>query len=184
MALEFFPVLNTNRLDLIEINQSHLSDLYKLFCDENVTRYYNLLPFKNEQQAQTLLDFFYDRFTIKSGIRWGIALKGQKYIIGTIGFNNFAKDHRASIGYDIQPDYWNNGYMTEALRAVIDFGFNHLEVNRIEAEVMQGNISSEKLLYKLNFTKEGVLRQWMYWNKKHYDMSMFSLLKMEYSNRG
>lgn len=182
-TLDTFPILNTDRLDLVEIKQSHLGDLYKLFSDENVTRFYNLLPLKSEQDAQKSIDWFQTRFNDKLGIRWGIAIKGQKNIIGTVGFNNFAKQHRANIGYDLQTEYWNNGYITEALKTVIDFGFRKLEINRIEAEVMQGNIVSEKVLEKLNFKNEGVLREWMFWNERHYDMTMFSLLKTDYDAR-
>ena len=53
-------------------------------------------------------------------------------------------------------------------------------MNRIEAEVMQGNIISEKLLEKLNFVREGILRQWMLWNGQYYDMTMYSLLRTDY----
>jgi len=180
MKQAVFPLLHTHRLDLIELKQSHLNDLYQLFRDEKVTMFYNLLPLKNEEEAQKILDWFRDRFEIKTGIRWGIALKGQQNIIGTLGFNNFTRAHRANIGYELKFEHWNKGYMTEALKEVIDYGFNQLEINRIEAEVMQGNISSEKLLLKLNFTKECVLRQWMFWNQNYYDMSMFSLLRSEY----
>jgi ribosomal-protein-alanine N-acetyltransferase len=183
LTLEKFPILNTDRLDLIEIKQSHLGDLYKLFEDENVTRYYNLLPLKNEQEAQKYIDWFQTRFKDKLGIRWGIAIKGQHYIIGTLGFNNFTKGHRANIGYDLQTKYWNKGYITEALKTVINFGFSQLEINRIEAEVMIGNVVSEKVLKKLNFQNEGVLRQWMLWNDKYYDMTMFSLLKTDYKDK-
>ena len=175
-----FPILHTDRLDLIEINQSHLADLYKLFGDENVTRFYNLFPLKTEQEAQKTVDWFQTRFKEKLGIRWGIAIKGRQTIIGTLGFNNFTQYHRASIGYDLQKEHWNKGYISEALSTVIDFGFNKLDVNRIEAEVMQGNVISERVLNKLSFKNEGVLRNWMLWNDKHYDMTMFSLLKSEY----
>ncbi len=172
-----FPLLHTERLDLIEIQQSHLSDIFKLFGDEEVIRFYNLLPLKEEQEGQKLLDWFQNRCQEGLGVRWGIALKGKSNIIGTVGFNNYTKNHRANIGYDLQREYWNNGYITEALKAVIDFGFNNLEINRIEAEVMQGNMASEKVLEKLGFKNEGILRQWMYWNGNHYDMTMFSLLR-------
>jgi len=171
--------LHTLRLDLIEIKQKHLKDLFKLFGDEKVTKFYNLLTLKNEHEAQKTIDHFQDRFKNQLGIRWGIALKGQENIIGTIGFNNFYKGHKANIGYDLQSEYWNNGYVTEALSTIIDYGFTKLEINRIEAEVMQGNVLSEKVLTKLNFRKEGVLREWLFWNNKHYDMTMFSLLKNE-----
>ena len=176
-SLDAFPILHTDRLDLVEIKQSHLADIYKLFSDENVTRFYNLLPLTNEKEAQKSIDWFQSRFKDKLGIRWGIAVKGQYNIIGTLGFNNFTKKHRAKIGYDLQTKYWNNGYITEALMAIINFGFNNLEINRIEAELMQGNVISEKVLKKLGFKNEGVLREWMFWNGKHYDMIMYSLLK-------
>jgi [ribosomal protein S5]-alanine N-acetyltransferase len=182
-TLDTFPILNTDRLDLVEIKQSHLGDLYKLFSDENVTRFYNLLPLKNEQEAQKSIDWFQTRFKDKLGIRWGIAFKGQQNIIGTVGFNNYCKQHRANIGYDLQTEHWNNGFITEALKTVINFGFSQLEINRIEAEVMIGNIVSEKVLEKLNFKNEGILRQWMFWNERHYDMIMFSLLKTDYETK-
>ena len=172
-----FPILHTDRLDLIEIKQNHLSDLFCLFGDANVVRYYNLLPFQYESEGQRLIDLFQTRFTNQTGIRWGISLKGTSNIIGTIGYNSYTTNHKATIGYDLQTRYWNNGYATEALKKALEYGFQELQLNRIDAEVMQGNIGSEKVLSKLNFKNEGILRDWMYWNEKHYDMTMFSLLK-------
>ena len=177
--LDTFPILHTQRLDLIEIEQHHSLDVFNIFGDEKVTKYYNLLPLKNEQEALAEIDFFKQRFIAKTGIRWGIALKNKQNIIGTIGFNKFTIQHRANIGYDLQAKFWNKGYITEALEAVIDFGFNQLSINRIEAEVMQGNIGSEVVLGKLNFRNEGVLRQWMLWNNRYYDMTMFALLRSD-----
>lgn len=177
---ESFPVLKTNRLDLIEITQNHLADLFLLFSNKNVTKYYNVVTLTEKDQAQKFIDHFTNRFKDKAAIRWGIALKGAMNIIGSIGYNNFTPKHRANIGYDLLPQYWNKGYITEALSAIIDFGFNRLDINRIEAEVMQGNIASEKVLQKLGFQKEGILRSWMYWNNTYYDMTMFSLLKSDY----
>ena len=178
-----FPILHTDRLDLIEIKQHHLGDLYQLYSNENVTRYYNVLPLKNEQEAQKYIDWFQSRFKEELGIRWGIALKGEEHIIGTLGFNNFTKLHRANIGFDLKSAHWNNGIISESLKTIINFGFHKLEINRIEAEVMQGNVISEKVLNKLNFKNEGVLREWMYWNEKHYDMTMYSLLKSDHEDR-
>ena len=175
-----FPSLQTNRLDLIEIKQEHLSNIFKLFSDKKVTQFYNVVTLTNEEEAQKFIDWFQTRFVEKVGIRWGISLKGHDNIIGTIGFNNFTKQHRANIGFDLLVDFWNNGYLTEAIKCVTEFGFNKLDVNRIEAEVMMGNIASEKVLAKNGFTNEGLLRQWMYWNNKYYDMTMFSLLQSDF----
>jgi len=178
--LETFPVLHTDRLDLVAIKQEHLPDIFKLFGDSRVTQYYNVVTLTKEYEAQKYIDLFHSRFVDKAGIRWGISLKERHNIIGTIGFNNFANQHRANIGFDLQAEFWGNGYLTEALKPVIEFGFMQLGINRIEAEVMQGNIASEKVLGKLGFKNEGILRQWMYWNGKHYDMTMFSLLQSEF----
>lgn len=65
-----FPSLYTERLDLIEIQQSHLNDIFKLFGDEKVIRFYNLLLLKEEQEVQKYLDWFKGRFREGSGIRW------------------------------------------------------------------------------------------------------------------
>lgn len=70
--------------------------------------------------------------------------------------------------------------MSEVLPEIINFGFNSLRINRIEAEVMTGNTSSAKLPGKSWFQKEGTLKEWMYWNGTHYDTQMFALLKKDY----
>lgn len=176
-----FPYLQTERLELVEITQSHLTDYYEIFRDERVTKYYNIIPFKEEKEAQKYIDWFRTRYEEGLGIRWGIRLKGDDRIIGTAGFNNYQEKHRTNIGYDLHIDHWNKGYITEALSEILNYGFNILQVNRVEAEVMTGNIASEKVLEKLGFTREGVLRDWMYWNNRHYDMTMFSLLKRDVS---
>ena len=179
-TLPIFSIIKTERLDLVEIRQEHLSDIFLLFGDEKVTQYYNIKTFQKPEDGQIYVDWFQKRFKEQAGVRWGIQLKGEKGIIGTIGYNNFSEDHRANLGYDLQSACWNNGYMTEAAKAVIDFGFNVLHINRIEAEVMMGNCQSEQLLLKLGFKNEGCLRDWMYWDNRHFDMTMFSLLKREW----
>ena len=179
-----FPNLHTERLDLIEIKQDHLEDIFKLFGDSKVTQYYNVTTLTNVADGNKFIEWFQSRFAAKAGIRWGISLKGKRNIIGTIGFNNFSNRHRANIGFDLQSAYWNKGYLTEVLKVVVEFGFKELEINRIEAEVMQGNTASEKVLAKIGFKNEGILRQWMYWNEKHFDMSMYSLLQSEFQVYG
>lgn len=175
-----FPVLHTERLDLIEIKGEHLDDLFRLFGNYRVTQFYNIVPLVQKEEAQKLIDHFRNRFAAGAAIRWGIALKGHSDIIGTLGFNNYTPQHRANIGYDLQPQYWNQGFISEALKPVVAYGFRELGINRIEAEVMPGNHASEKVLQKLGFVKEGLLRDWMFWNGRHYDMVMYSLLRKDF----
>ena len=93
--LSTFPVLKTERLDLIEIKKDHLNDLFKLFGDDDVTKYYNIETLTQCSEAQKILDVFHKKFNDQLGIRWGIALKGRNNIIGTVGFNYFKKGHRS-----------------------------------------------------------------------------------------
>ena len=72
-----FPVLQTKRLDLIEIKQSNLADLFKIFGDESVTKFYNIETLNEEKKAQKLIDWFQARFNDRLGIRWGIALRNE-----------------------------------------------------------------------------------------------------------
>lgn len=90
----------------------------------------------HENDGQKLIDWFQNRLKEKAGICWGIALNGDRNIIGTIGFNNFTPNHRANTGFDLRTEFWNQGLITEALEAANDFGFDTLVINSIEAEVM------------------------------------------------
>lgn len=178
-----FPLIETSRYQLVEINESHLENIFELYSDQKVTKYFDLIPLKNKEEAKKEIDFYKKRLKDNIGIRWGIALKNQTEIIGTLGFNKIVKNHKGRIGYDLQSKHWGKGIMTEVLEAIVHYGFDKLKLNRIEAEVMQGNIGSEKLLTKLQFQKEGILKEWMHWNDNFYDITMFSLIKSDYQKR-
>lgn len=179
LLFDSFPCLETDRFQLIQINSTHVNNIFDLYSDKKVTKYFDLLAFETLKESEETIHFYEHRYLNNEGIRWGIAFKESSEIIGTLGFNRIITDHKAKLGYDLQSKYWGKGYMKEALDAIISYAFEELNIHRIEAEVMQGNIGSERLLSKLNFTKEGILRKWMYWNDQYFDISMFSLLKGE-----
>lgn len=103
-------------------------------------------------------------------------------IIGRCGLHNWNKENkRAEIGYVMEDnDFKRKGLMSEAVSAIIAYGFNQLHLNRIEALVGVGNIPSLKLMVKNNFIQEGVLRQHFLIDDKYEDSVLFSLLKDEY----
>lgn len=175
-----FPVLHTERLDLIEMNHTHLDDYFRIFSCPEVVKYYNLNIFTSREDGKVFIDTFHEGFEKGLFMRWGIALKGESRIIGTLGFNNYSENHRATVGYDLDYAHWNKGYVTEALREILPYGFDVLHVNRIEAEVLPDNKGSVRVLEKLGFKKEGHLRDWFYWNGEHFDCFIFSLLKRDY----
>jgi len=128
-----------------------------------------------------------ERFCIKPfkedrGVRWGIVMKGDDKLIGTCGYYDWIKTtRRAEIGYDLDPAYWGQGIMTEALRAVLKYGFEEMKLNRIQATIDSKNIRSMRLARRLGFKKEGVLRQRSFFNGQFRDDVCLSLLKEEWT---
>lgn len=173
-----FPVLETKRLMLREIRKEDVPEIYACFSDPQVTRFYGQEPFTSIDQAAQLVDFFAKNCSERRGIRWGIERKGIKGLIGTAGFNSWAPSHkRAEIGYELYPRYWQHGYAGEAVSRIISYGFDDLQLNRIGAVVFIENHSSNELLKKLGFKKEGVLRDYMQQNGSSYNKNVYSLLK-------
>ena len=86
----------------------------------------------------------------------------------------------AEISYCLKSGSWGQGIMTEALDAMLKFGFEDYGFNRIVAKVMKGNAGSIKVLQKLGFVQEGILRESLYKNGQYHDLIVFSILKSEY----
>lgn len=113
-----------------------------------------------EGACEELRRFVIDLAAQGTGGRWGIALKDHEALVGSAGFYDW--DHKvrsAEIGYDLTPEHWGKGLMREALTAIIDHCFAHLDVNRLQALVMPRNERSKQLLTGLGFVREGLLRQ-------------------------
>lgn len=173
-----FPTLETERLILREITHEDTGDILACFSNKEVLRFYGLEALKNLEEAGELVNTFSNNYNGNRGIRWGIELKGTTGIIGTIGFNAWSPKHkRAEIGYEIQPAQWRKGYALEAVHKVITYGFDIMGLTRIGAVVFIENTASSKLLEKVGFKNEGVLRNYMYQDGKSYDTYVYSILK-------
>ncbi|MGN4126012.1 GNAT family N-acetyltransferase [Lysinibacillus sphaericus] len=173
-----FPTLETERLLLREIKKEDAQGIFNCFSNNDVTQFYGQDTLESVEQAEQFVEFFSKIHMEKRGIRWGIEIKGSAGIIGTIGFNAWLPKHkRAEIGYEIHPDYWRNGYTTEAITSVLSYGFKELDLTRVGAVVFIENEASNKLLTKIGFQQEGILRDYMYQNGKAHDTYIYSLLR-------
>lgn len=180
MLFQSFQVLETERLFLRELRESDAGAVLQIFGDDAVTHYYDLPTFTDIAQARQLIARMNARNASGDALRWGIALRENDTVIGTGGFNQFARGwFGAGVGYDLAQAYWNKGYMTEALRAMTRFGFDALLLNRIEALVVPGNLASARVLEKVGFSREGILREYGYWQDRFWDLEMFALLKRD-----
>ncbi|MCM2533389.1 GNAT family N-acetyltransferase [Neobacillus pocheonensis] len=179
-----FPFLKTNRLKLIEITHQHVESIFEILSLNEVTRYYGTNPFMLQSEATNLIDMFGKNFREKRGIRWGMVLKENQKLIGTLGLNGLQLGNkRAEIGYEIHPLYWRNGLTSEAVKEVLRYSFEELDLHRMGAIVYPENIASLNLLEKIGFAKEGLLRGYMHQNNQFHDTYVLSLLKPEWVKR-
>ncbi|QJD82784.1 GNAT family N-acetyltransferase [Cohnella herbarum] len=178
-----FPILETERLILRQLRHEDAVDLFDYFSKDEVTEFYDLDSFTELKQAEELIENWNEKFNNSLTIRWGIALKSEGRIIGTCGFHKWVKKHfKAEIGYELSPRYWRQGYMKEAIDTVMKYGFEVLELNRIEALIHSGNTSSQKVLEKTGFKEEGLLKEYFYEKKRFIDAVIFSKLKKDNNN--
>jgi ribosomal-protein-alanine N-acetyltransferase len=180
-VFDTFPRLETERFVLRQIRPSDADAVFACFNDDEVTRFYDQPTFTAIEQAEKLILHMRQGFRDRRSIRWGIARKEDNWLLGTCGYNGWNRPaHKAGIGYELAQLYWRQGVMTEVLTAVISFGFQRMNLNRVEALVMTGNTASEKVLTKLGFQQEGLLRQYAYFKEGFHDLSMFSLVRSEW----
>ncbi|AIQ14315.1 GNAT family N-acetyltransferase [Paenibacillus durus] len=176
-----FPILETDRFVLRQLKQDDSREIFQYFSLDEVTKFYDLESFTNIEQAEELIDRWNQKFERNQGIRWGITLRSESRVIGTCGFHGWMKNHyKAEIGYELTPEYWRQGYMTEVIQKIIEFGFNNLRLNRIEAFVEPENVGSRKVLEKIGLSEEGTLKEHFYWRNRFVDTVIYALLKKDY----
>jgi len=172
-----FPVLHTDRLVLRELTVNDAQAILNCFSNPDVLRHYGQNPLTSLDQVRLIINNFSKSYEEKCGIKWGIELKGQAGIIGTIGFQEWSTEHkRAEISYALFPESWGKGYALEAVNKVISFGFQEMKLVRIGAIVFTENDASNKLLTKAGFEKEGVLKKYIHQNNISYDTNSYSLI--------
>jgi ribosomal-protein-alanine N-acetyltransferase len=181
-VFQSFPQLETSRLVLRRMQATDAQAIFRILADDEVTRYYDDATFTDVSQASDQIEAWESGFINKRCIRWGITCKDDRLVIGSCGYYGFHTWHmRASIGYELAHPFWRQGIMTEALSAIIDLGFKEMGLNRIDAVVMPENVASIKLLEKLGFCNEGLLREYENWGSKGFaDLCMLSLLRREW----
>ena len=173
-----FPIIETDRLILKEIEVEDAKSIFHIFSNEDIMKYYGQFPINSVGEAENLIDIFNDNFRSSRGIRWGIFLREENRLIGTCGYHNWNKRHsRAEIGYELSIDAWGNGYIKEALKVIINYGYEFMNLNRIEAVVYPENEASIKSLMNLGFKKEGLLEEYAFFREVYQDLIMFSLPK-------
>lgn len=175
------PKLETERLILRKITLDDAGDIFHYANDKEVSKYLLWYPHNTINDTKEFINFTMNRYKKDESGDWGIVLKQNYKLIGSCGFVNFNKQHlSAEIGYVLCKDYWNRGLMTEAVKRVIKFGFEDMNLNRIEAMHDIENIASGKVMQNVGMKYEGILRQKIFKKGKFCDCCLYSILKTDY----
>ena len=183
-AFTHFPTLTTERLRLRRAEPRDIEALYAIYSDAETMRYFGHEPYQSRDEVEETLRLREEDYTARRAIRWGIALTGDDTLIGSCGFHHFDEGHfRAETGYVLSRAHWGQGIMTEAVAAIIAYGFTHLGLRRVEAIIDIANERSKGVLLKLGFQYEGNLRQRYRFRDHFEDEHYFGLLRDEWLAR-
>jgi ribosomal-protein-alanine N-acetyltransferase len=174
-----FPQLTTPRLALREPEPADAPALLALRADEEVNRFQIQPELPDQDAARAQIARWRRRFQLRAEIRWVIASRDDGAFVGTCTFAHFVPGlDRGHLAYEICRPCWGRGLATEALAAMVAFGHGDAGLNRIEAVVMSpGNEASARVLHKVGFAEEGLLRAYGVSKGAYHDMRMFSMLR-------
>ncbi|MGB3478166.1 MAG: GNAT family protein [bacterium] len=177
-----FPNLESDRLNLREATINDSEQIFHLFNNLEKSHLFVSPRFETMEDAKKFLKQAYDLYSKKCLIDWWITKKGNDKIIGSIRLARFKKQSKRVIGYFISKKYRRQGIMTEAVRAVVKYAFENMRLHRMEATDHRDNQASSKLLRKIGFQKEGLLRKHEWRGEQWSDSVIWSILSDDYKN--
>lgn len=172
-----FPELTSERLRLRKMTEADASDLFVLRCREDLMRFIPRPLAVDISDAALLIQKANDATDKGDAVNWGITLKGENKVIGSIGYVRMNKEnYRAEIGYLLHSDYHGKGIMQEAVAAVIDYGFTDLGLHSIEAIIHPDNKASAAVALRAGFTLSGSFKDYTFFEGRFIDADFYSLL--------
>jgi len=176
------PEIETERLLLRKVSLDDAPDLLSSASDPEVARHTTWEPYDSIEQVRDFLRSVISTYERGEPANWGVTLRESGRLIGTCGFmaDSWIPEYaRVSLGYAIAREHWGRGLTTEAVRAAIAFGFDHLSLNRIEARCIAENTASERVMQKAGMSYEGTLRDYVFRKGAYRDYKVYSILRRE-----
>lgn len=172
-----FPILETERLVLRRTVLDDAKDYFVLRSSPEAMKHICKPLHTSIEDTKAMIYRINEMISFNDGISWAVCFKTNNIMIGTVSFHRIEKEHyRAEIGYMLHPDFWRQGIVSEAVEAIINYGFNTLNFHSIEAHIDPTNIGSEKVLQKFNFEKEAYFKENYFYNGQFLDTAVFSLI--------
>lgn len=169
------PSLIGQRLVLRALRASDLPEIFALFSDPKVMRYWGRLPMQNQQEAEALLADTHSGYSKQTLVQWGITLDDHN-MIGTVALHTLnLKLHRGILSYALNPNYWRQGLAHEALLLALNFARRTLNLRRLEAHIDPRHQASIRLIERLKFRYEGLLPAYCQVGDEWQDRALYGL---------
>jgi ribosomal-protein-alanine N-acetyltransferase len=178
------PTLETARLILRPVTPADVGAMFLYASNPAVTRFTLFETHRTIDDSRWFVhEYARDRYSVAEPDPFGIVLKGDPTgtVIGSVGAHWAGRANLVmEFGYTLAEPYWGRGLATEAAEAVVRHVFAEYPVERLQAQVIVGNAASERVLGKLGFAREGVLRSALVRRGRSWDVAMYSMLREEY----
>jgi len=173
--------IHTKRLLLRPLAATDTVGLFAIFSDVEVMRYWSTPPWTSLEQARFFLERNQEGLAAGQHLRLGIVTVDDGALIGQCTFFGIIPScRRAELGYSLARDSWGKGYANEALQALVSYGFDTLNLNRIEADIDPRNVGSEKVLDRLGFVQEGYMKERWIVGDEVSDSKVYGLLRRDW----
>ena len=174
------PTLRTARLRLLPVTATDAAALFALHSSAYVLRYWDAPPWLERSRAERFIESSERLAEEGTGVRLAMDRVSDGAFIGWCGLARWNPDYRsASMGYCLDAPAWGQGYATEAAGALLEWAFDTLDLNRVQAETDTRNAASARVLEKLGFVREGTLREDCIVNGEVSDSWVYGLLRRE-----
>lgn len=181
-SIDGLPAPEGPRVRLRAPRQSDAADVYAVYSDPQVLRYWSHGPWSDPAQADDWIARSWAGFADRSALQWVVARREDDRVVGsTTLFACVAQHRRCEIGYALGAAHWGRGLAREALALALDQAFGVLGLNRIEADIDPRNHASIQVIEKAGFQREGVLRERYIYNGEVQDVVYYGLLAREFA---
>lgn len=183
-SIDSLPSPEGPRVRLRAPRQSDAADVYAVYSDPQVLRYWSHGPWSDPAQADDWIARSWAGFADRSALQWVVARREDDRVVGsTTLFACVAQHRRCEIGYALGAAHWGRGLAREALALALDQAFGVLGLNRIEADIDPRNLASVRLVEALGFRREGELRARYHVGGEIQDSLIYGLLASDRAAR-
>lgn len=175
------PPLKTDRVLLRQLREEDCDDFYTWASDPEVAQYVTWYAHSSPEETQGFIERIRNAYKHAKLAPWALIHRQDNRMIGLNGYCVWDTRHRsAELAYVLSKAYWGQGLITETTRALIDFGFQHMKLNRIYARCRIPNIGSARVMEKCGLIYEGTLREVAFVKNEYVDLKLYAITKKDW----